>query len=244
MKRRARRPSRPPPSSPRPAAAFADATIQAVDGTGPTAATTAGRRTRATVKVGETVTWTFAGTDDRAQRQVRLRHWDSRTTPDPGRRRPTSTYTFTTPGTYEFFCQLHAPTMRGTVTVTDEAGTPPPPPPPPPLSEQPFANDCPAPTILEVRDTIAPKLDRVAVTRVAQGRAGALPPLRGRQGHDQAHARGKAVKTPHRRGAQGHVVASPSTACARAPTACRSAPTDLAGNAARAPKRARVTVRS
>ncbi len=59
--------------------------------------------------------------------------------------------------------------MRGTVTVTDATGAPPPPPPPPPLSEQPFPNQFPAPTILEVRDTIAPKLDRVSVKRVRRG---------------------------------------------------------------------------
>ncbi len=49
------------------------------------------------------------------------------------------TYTFTTPGRYQFYCQFHSNQttgMAGTVIVGD-----PPPPPPPPLSEQPFPND-------------------------------------------------------------------------------------------------------
>ena len=44
-----------------------------------------------------------------------------------------------------------------------------PPPPPPPLSEQPFPNDFPAPTTLEVLDETAPTLSAVRVSRVTRG---------------------------------------------------------------------------
>ena len=59
--------------------------------------------------------------------------------------------------------------MSGEVNVLDAAGQPAPPPPPPPLSEQPFGNDTPPLSVFEVRDTMAPKLDRVKVSRVTRG---------------------------------------------------------------------------
>ena len=61
----------------------------------------------ATVKVGETVTWSFAGTA--IPHNVKSTRQLGRSPNAPGRRRARrSTYAFTTPGTYEFFCQLHA----------------------------------------------------------------------------------------------------------------------------------------
>ena len=59
--------------------------------------------------------------------------------------------------------------MRGTVTVTDETGAPPPPPPPPPLSEQPFANDVPAPDDLRAHRRRRALLNRLTVRRVTRG---------------------------------------------------------------------------
>ena len=82
---------------------------------------------------------------------------------------PDVTGRFVEPGTYKFICEFHKTTMFGQVEVTDETGAPAPPPPPPPLSEQPFPNDFPAPTTLEVLDETAPTLSAVRVSRVSRG---------------------------------------------------------------------------
>ena len=170
------------PRSPSRRAALADATVQAVDGTLPTAATTAGRRADVTVKVGETVTWTFAGTTrphNVAVRRARTgRSTSAANVAGPAGLRTRST----TPGTYKFVCGLHARRCAARSTVTDETGAPPPPPPPPPLSEQPFANDTPALAVFEVRDSRraeARPRDRHAASHAA--RSVPLPPVRGRQ---------------------------------------------------------------
>jgi plastocyanin len=221
-----------------PGVALADVTFQATDGTQPDGSDNRWTPNTATVKVGETVKWTFAGTT--IPHNVRSGPgWDQRS--DPALAGPDVTHTFTTPGTYEFYCELHATPMRGTITVTDETGAPPPPPPPPPLSEQPFVNDFPAPAVLEVRDAIAPKLDRVSVRRV---RKGAKVRLRLSEAGKVAIrlTRGKVVKRRTVEVAKG--TSTITVAGLRAGTyRVQVTATDLAGNAAKAPKRARVTVR-
>ena len=118
--------------------------------------------------------------------------------------------------------------------MTDATGAPPPPPPPPPLSEQPFANDFPAPATLEVRDTVAPKLDRVKVTRA---RKGAKVRLRLSEAGKVAVklARGKAVKRRTVEVAKG--TSTLTVSGLRAGTyRVQVTATDLAGNAAGAPR--------
>jgi plastocyanin len=221
-----------------PGTAFADATIQATDGTLPDGSDNRWTPNALTVKAGETVTWSFAGTT-LAHNVKSGAGWDLANAPAVAG--PPATYTFTTPGTYEFFCQLHATPMRGTITVTDAAGTPPPPPPPPPLSEQPFVNDVPAPTVLEVRDSVAPKLDRVSVSRVSKG---AKVRLR------LSEAGKVAVELTRGKRVTRRILEVPKGTSAvtvrglRAGTyRVRVTATDLAGNAAKSPKRSRVTVR-
>jgi plastocyanin len=144
-----------------PGTALADATIQATDGVLPDGSDNRWTPPDIAIQVGEIVTWSFAGTKI-AHIASNSPNW-SYSVPhavagDPGK------YTFTAPGYYAYYCELHKSPMRGTITVGD-----PPPPPPPPLSEQPFVNDFPAPTVLEVRDEVAPKLDRISVKRVRGG---------------------------------------------------------------------------
>jgi plastocyanin len=220
-----------------PSAAFADATLQATDGTLPDGSDNRWTPNAVTVKVGETVTWAFAGTT--IPHNVKsAAGWEFGN--QPALAGPPATYTFTAPGVYEFFCQLHPTPMRGTVTVTDETGAPPPPPPPPPLSEQPFVNDVPAPAVLEVRDVLAPKLDRVSVTRVRKG-------ARVRFRLSEAAkvtvklTRGKSVKTRTvevRKGTSSMTVNGLRAGAYRVQVSAK----DLAGNTAGAPVRARVRV--
>jgi plastocyanin len=109
-----------------------------------------------TIKAGETVTWRFENATGSHNVMSRGSGWDFRS----GNWQPSHppvTYPFSTPGTYEYVCEVHATTMFGTVTVTDTSGNPPPPPPPPPLSEQPFPNDQSAPAI----DSRRPEVTRV-----------------------------------------------------------------------------------
>jgi plastocyanin len=217
-----------------PGTALADVTFQAVDNVNQWSPD------RQTIKVGETVKWTFAGTTLYHNVRSDAGAWAFSTVPAPAG--PDGSYTFTAPGTYTFFCELHRSTMTGTVTVTDATGAPPPPPPPPPLSEQPFANDAPAPATLEVRDTVAPKLDRVSVKRV---RKGAKVRLRlseaGKVAIKLTH--GKTVKRRALEVAKG--ISTVTVAGLRAGTyRVEVSATDLAGNAAKpAAKRALVTVR-
>ena len=191
------------------------------------------------VKVGDVVTWSFAGTTSPHNVVSDSSNWSLATpflvagpdTPQP----------FNTPGTYAFVCQLHRQTMTGTIRVTDATGAAPPPLPPPPLSEQPFVNDLPAPATLEVRDTVAPKLDRVRVTRV---RKGAKVRVRLSEAGKVAVklTRGKSVKRRTvrvRKGTSSFRVVGLRPGTYRVQVTA----TDLAGNAAAAPKRARVTVR-
>jgi plastocyanin len=222
-----------------PSAALADATVKAADGNDQ-GAPNRWEPNAVTVKVGETVTWSFDGTA--LMHNVRSRAgWQLSSAPAFGGAPVRNT--FTTPGTYEFYCELHESTMRGTVTVTDETGAPPPPPPPPPLSAQPFPNDVPAPTILEVRDTVAPKLDRVAVTRMRKGARVRFRLSEAGKVTIKLTRRGQAAKT--------RTVQAPTGTSSATIKGLRAGSyrvqvnaADLAGNVARASKRARVTVRS
>jgi plastocyanin len=223
-----------------PGAAFADATVGAVDGTAANGGIHPWAPSAPTAKVGETVTWTFAGTTLFHNVHSDAGAWSLQSAPSIAG--PDATYTFTAPGIYTFFCELHRSTMTGTITVTDATGAPPPPPPPPPLSEQPFVNDVPAPATLEVRDTVAPKLDRVSVKRV---RKGAKIRLRLSEAGKVAVklTRGKTVKrrtVEVRKGTSSFTVRGLRKGTYRVSVTAR----DLAGNAAKPAKRARVTVRS
>ena len=150
-----------------PAALAADQTVRAVDGTAADPNANLWSPSAVTVKVGETVTWTFAGTAVPHNVQSEGSNW-SLSTPI-GIAPPPASHRFTAKGTYTFLCQVHPATMRGTVTVTDEDGTPPPPPPPPPPSEQPFPNDQSPPSVLEITDEDRPSLNRVRAARIRRG---------------------------------------------------------------------------
>jgi plastocyanin len=141
--------------------AVADAQFQAVDNTNVWAPA------ELTVRVGEPVTWSFAGTTLVHNVRSSSANWSFAT--PYALAGPTASYTFQTPGDYAFLCELHGSTMTGVVKVLDASGQPAAPPPPPPLSEQPFANDIPPLTVFEKRDKVAPKLTRVKVARVARG---------------------------------------------------------------------------
>jgi plastocyanin len=225
-----------------PAAALADVTFQAVDATGPGPADNRWLPNAATIKVGETVTWSFAGTA--IPHNVKATdNWVIPNAPSAKVGNDPVSNTFTTPGTYEFFCTLHGSSMRGIITVADAAGTLPPPPPPPPLSAQPFPNDVPAPTVLEVRDTVAPTLDRVAATRVRKGARVRFRLSEAGKVKIQLTRRGHAVKTrtvEARKGTSSVTVKGLRAGSYRVQVSAR----DLAGNAARAAKRARVRVRA
>jgi plastocyanin len=220
-----------------PGTAFADVTFQAVDNVNqwtPDAQT---------VKVGEKVTWTFAGTTLMHNVKSESGPWATPLESNYAIAGPDVTYTFTTPGTYTFFCFLHQSTMKGTVTVTDETGAPPPPPPPPPLSEQPWTNDAPAPGPLEVRDTVAPKLDRVSVKRARKAVKVRLRLSEAGKATITLTRKGKRVKRRTVEVAKGTSTVKVSGLRAGA-YRVRVSATDLAGNTAGAPKRARVTIRS
>jgi plastocyanin len=126
------------------------------------------------VTVGDTVTWTFAGTAQAHHvanqgSDINDAGWATFSSP-LGVPAPDATYTFSTPGVYKFYCSVHPTTMFGTVTV-GTADAPPPPPAPPrviPLSEQPFTNDSPAlPATSETvtLDTTKPRLSSVSARR-------------------------------------------------------------------------------
>jgi amicyanin len=73
-----------------------------------------------TVKAGTTVTWT--NEDDMPHTVVSPNNFRSKVLDTDG----TYTFTFTTPGTYKYFCSLH-PHMTGTVVVEAATGSIPPP---------------------------------------------------------------------------------------------------------------------
>jgi plastocyanin len=224
-----------------PAAASADVTIQAVDAPANDPQNNLWAPRDVTIKVGESVSWSFAGTTllHNVQADPTGTPWEFKTPYLPAG--PTATRKFDAPGTYKFLCDLHKPSMVGTVTVTDEAGTPPPPPPPPPLSEQPFGNDTPTLTVFEKRDTVAPKLDRVKVSRVARGlKVGFRLSEAGKITVTATRGRSVTKRTIE-------VAKGPRSVTLRGLKAGRYrvqvSATDLAGNAAKSRPRAGVTVR-
>jgi len=137
-----------------PAASAADQTVQAVDGTPADNFNNRWSPQNVTIAVGETVTWSFAGTTGLHNVESRGSNWDF-TSGNPATAPPPASFTFAAPGTYRFVCLVHENTMYGDVFVTDESGEPPPPPPPPPPSEQPFPNEQSPPAVDEQRPGIS-----------------------------------------------------------------------------------------
>lgn len=145
-------------------AAAAQSQVVAVDGTEANNYDNRWAPETVTIKAGETVTWSFAGSTvfhnvASSGSNWSFRNGDPAIAPDP------ASYTFSAPGTYRFVCEIHATTMVGDVIVTDEGGTPPPPPPPPPLSEQPFPNEQSPPAVDERR----PGVSRLRATARRRG---------------------------------------------------------------------------
>lgn len=213
--------------------AVASAQFQAVDMTNVWAPS------ELTVKVGEQVTWSFGGTSLVHNVKSDSSNWTYKTpfaiAGAAGR------FTFTTPGEYAFLCELHGSTMTGKVVVLDAGGQQAPPPPPPPLGEQPFANDVPPLSVFELRDTVAPKLDRVKVTRVKRGvRVGFRLSEAGKI--TVKATRGRSVKTRTvevAKGTRSITLDGLKAGTYRVQVTAK----DLAGNAAKAHPRASVTVR-
>jgi len=154
-----------------PAASAQQHVIQAVDGTAEQNYTdNRWSPQTTTIKAGETVTWSFAGTSALHNVAASGANWSPTfRNGDSASGSPPASYTFTKPGTYRFICEVHANTMYGDVVVTDASGNPPPPPPPPPLSEQPFPNDAGTPGAFEVHDALGPRLSRVRARRWRDG---------------------------------------------------------------------------
>ena len=92
------------------------------------------------IETGDTVTWNFSAGTHNAQSDNEVAadaNWTGFATPIPST--GTYEYRFTQPGTYEYVCIVHAPEMRGTITVTGEPVEPTPTP-------SPTASPTPAPT--------------------------------------------------------------------------------------------------
>ena len=215
-----------------PAASAADQTVQAVDGSNTWSPP------NVTVKAGETVTWSFAGTTGFHNVAAASDNWGRPFDTDIASGPPPASFTFDAPGTYAFVCEAHANTMSGNVTVTDASGNPPPPPPPPPPGEQPFPNDAPPLGGFEYGglDTKRPKLGSVRMQGVRNGARvrfrvseRALVTLR-------VQKRGIPVKTKHVRAAkQRRTVTIRGLRAGRYEVVVRAA--DPAGNRSRAVSR-------
>jgi plastocyanin len=150
-----------------PAASAQGPTIQAVDGTPADQYNNRWSPSVVTINPGETVTWSFAGTSGFHNVQSEGSNWNPPfRNGNADRQLPPASYTFSTEGTYTFVCEVHATTMRGTVTVGS-----PPPPPPPPLSEQHWANDQQPPAVLDsgTWDETRPRLSGVRASAVRNG---------------------------------------------------------------------------
>jgi plastocyanin len=117
-----------------------------------------------TVKPGDTVIWTFAGTTQVHNVLAASPNWtDESTLTAPA---PDYPRVFDAEGDYAFICRVHPDTMRGVVHV----GTAPVAPVPVPLSQQPFANDTPADPPAETAVTVdktKPALSSLSVRRGA-----------------------------------------------------------------------------
>jgi plastocyanin len=134
-----------------PPALAANAEVRAVDGA--TADTNSWSPAQVSINAGEKVTWRFDGTTIAHNVRSASPNWQYETSFAVAG--PPAERTFDAVGTYDFVCGLH-PEMSGQVKVGD-----PPPPPPLPLSQQPFANDLPAPTVFEDTDVRRPRVTRV-----------------------------------------------------------------------------------
>ncbi len=217
-----------------PSAALADATVKAVDDDG------GGNRwdqPAVSVKVGEKVTWSFAGTQIPHNVASDSSNWPAPFKSEIGVAKPDVSQTFTAAGTYKFICEFHKTTMFGQVEVTDESGAPAPPPPPPPLSEQPFPNDFPAPTTLEVLDETVPKLSAVRLSRVTRGARVRFRLSEAGRVTIKLKRANRVIKTLRadaRRGANSMLVRGVRAGSYRVEIAAR----DLSGNPARFPARA------
>jgi plastocyanin len=223
-----------------PAASAADQAVQAVDGTAADNFNNRWAPAGVTIAAGETVTWNFAGTAALHNVASRGANWSFRSG-EPASGPPSAAFRFTTPGVYAFVCEVHVTTMAGTVTVTDAAGTPPPPPPPPPLSEQPWPNDQPGPTVLDLVDEKRPKLTRVRVEGVRNGARVRFRLSERARVTVRFKRQGRTVKTRRRtlrRGAHGLTVRDRRM---RGRYRLEVRATDLAGNRSRV-RRARVTI--
>jgi plastocyanin len=222
-----------------PSAAAADVIVHAVDDPGDGG----GNRWAPNIveaKVGEPVTWTFAGTKIPHNVASASSNWSFSS--ELGVAKPDVSRTFDVAGTYKFICDFHKDTMTGEVRVTDAAGGPAPPPPPPPLSEQPFPNDFPAPATFEALDETAPTLSSVRVSRAARGARVRFRLSEAARVTIQLKRGRRVVRTRRangRRGANSVLVRGVRGGRYRVQISAR----DLSGNPARS-RRAQVTVRS
>jgi plastocyanin len=157
-----------------------------------------------TVNLGESVTWFWVGPDTQHSitgLSANALQWDS----DPGTTAPDHalgdrfSLRFTTPGTYEFHCKLHA-IVRGTVTVTPAPGSDAPSPDPDPKVQV----DLTAPEISDARwagrRTVRYTLDEAGrVTLDVEKRRGrrwvlvATRRFDGHVGYNEQHVRGRAL---------------------------------------------------
>jgi plastocyanin len=118
------------------------------------------------IKPGDSVTWTFAGTLALHNVLPASPNWTGGNAVGA----PASDYTntFDVAGDYAFYCQVHPDSMRGVLHVGTAAVAPT----PLPLSQQPFANDTPAdpPTETAVSvDKGKPGLTSLSVRRASPG---------------------------------------------------------------------------
>ena len=143
------------------------------------------------IEPGESVYWSFDNPDVPHNVASHSPNW-SYTTPVEPSHPDTAPYTFTTPGVYAFYCEVHPDKMFGTVIVGDATPTPTPTatatqtPSPSPTATvtatatpqgtpaPPAVLPAPAPTPApssppQARDTVAPRLTAVRAKRIAHG---------------------------------------------------------------------------
>jgi plastocyanin len=186
------------------------------------------------VQVGDIVTWRFDGSQLIHNVQSTSANWNVDTPGTVGG--APSTYTFIAEGIYTYVCKFHADSMIGEVVVGS-----PPPPPPPPLSEQPFPNDRPAPTVLEVTDEERPKLTRLRAASVRNGARVRFRLSERARVTVRVKRGGRTVRTARRTFARGAHRLTVRDRDMRGRYRLEVRATDLAGNRS-AVRRARVTV--
>ena len=121
-----------------------------------------------TVKPGETVKWSFAGTQLPHNVQPAAGEGWMAASP-PGAPAQDWEHTFDAEGIYNYVCLVHPSTMKGTVTVATNPGAAPTPT-PVPDSQKPYTNDDTTPVTLEKVevDDDAPRLTAVSARRVGR----------------------------------------------------------------------------